>query len=87
MNDDWLLLLSIVIPSIVAGLAIVQLFKFKKVNGKLRIALDERPVSRVILAVVVIAFVAVVIRLITIDVDTRDCIERLQDDRTVDQCY
>ncbi len=87
MNSDWMVLASLLAQGAIAGVVVVQLVRFYKVGGKLHVALDERPISRIVFSAVILIFVLVVIRLITIDIETRDCIEQSQRDRSIDQCY
>jgi len=84
--SDWMVVVSLLLLGGIVGVVVTQLVKFSRTGGKLSITLDDRPVSRLILASIVIVFVLVIIRLITIDVDTRDCIDQLHRDQA-DECY
>lgn len=76
---SWFEAILLLIQGGVCGLVIAELVRFTKRDGKLYPMMDERPVSRTLLAAVALVGLMITLRLVSVDVDTRVCIEETRE--------
>lgn len=59
---------------VLAGVAVAQLARFVRDGGRVRVSVDDRPLSRALAVAAIVILVIVVSRLVIHDAQTRDCL-------------